>query len=228
MNGRKIGKVGGDLQELPQATCFELSTNELVRADQIHLNTDMVTAQEGLMAPVTGSVRYASITTGHCAGLCLAANARNITPETEPADSEGRVDTARLASEDPVLTTMFETGWMWLVLHASVELRWPDIPDIGQQELDCSLDVSSITSERESACIIADTAAQMQKHGKEVKWNACMYATLASALSCAPCMQYISEYVRRYAGEEGAPMAKFMAACDVHTGHDTDAHACPT
>lgn len=91
----------------------------------MQLNTDMVDASEGLMAPVTGLVRYASFAAWHFVGFCRAANARTITPETDLQESDGRVDTAR-PEKDPVLKTSFETGWKWLVLPASVELQWPE------------------------------------------------------------------------------------------------------
>ena len=126
-NGRKIVGVGGDLAELKNAICFELSTNTLIRNEQIDFNKELVKSANGLLAEVNGSERFLSIGAGHCAGFCRAANARTPTPEKKLQDKDGRIDTPRITHKDPVLKEMIEEGWEWLVLPACVELQWPKI-----------------------------------------------------------------------------------------------------
>ena len=94
---------------------------------------------------------------------------------------------------------MLKAGWEVEVFPASVEKRWPMLPAIGQQALNAGQNVAALTTELEAACVIADTAAQMQADNQTVDWEQCVEAAASSQPACSDYLDIIGEFVKNMA-----------------------------
>lgn len=206
--GAYIKRVGADLAELKKATAFELSAVGDRKLMQLSFNQNMVDRSKGMLAPLSGSERYLSVSCGHTAQFAKAAAASCTTPQPALADTNGCLNIQHLAKDDPTLHAMLTKGWSWTVLPWQVEETWPTLPDLAQRALNASNSVASQASELETASTIAEFA-QLQ-HGDAVNWEACVEAAAASMPPCASYIKTIGTYVRLYGGGDGAPIVKYL------------------
>jgi hypothetical protein len=73
-NGAIIKRVGANLKLLEQATAFELPPLGTKEREVILANHSKIVARsKGLLAPLNGSERFASVGTGHTVQFCKAA-----------------------------------------------------------------------------------------------------------------------------------------------------------
>ena len=209
-NAAKVYRIGGDMQELHKAAAFELSSDPARKATQINCNIRWVNAADGLLAPINGSERFLTISCGHTTAWCRAVNARCRTPEQTLPQLSGGIDPEGIAHNDKQIGRMLKAGWEVEVFPASVEKRWPMLPAIGQQALNAGQNVAALTTELEAACVIADTAAQMQADNQTVDWEQCVEAAASSQPACSDYLDTIGEFVKKYGGGIGGAMIGFL------------------
>ena len=202
-NAAKVYRIGGDMQELHKAAAFELSSDPARKATQTTCNIRWVNAADGLLAPINGSERFLTISCGHTTAWCRAVNARCRTPEQTLPQLSGGIDPEGIAHNDKQIGRMLKAGWEVEVFPASVEKRWPMLPDIGQQALNAGQNVAALTTELEAACVIADTAAQMQADNQTVDWKQCVEAAASSQPACSDYLDTIGEFVKKNGGGIG-------------------------
>ena len=119
----RIKTVGGDKRELARAACFQLSTIPIKRDAQLQFNKDLVTRAGGLLAPVTGTERFLSVSCGHTVSGCKAAIAGCRTDIAKLQNKAGKLDVKLIAGADTVLSDMLTEGWKYLVVDSRVEER---------------------------------------------------------------------------------------------------------
>ena len=203
--GAYIKRVGADLEMLTKATAFELSAVESCRTHQLGFNEGLVRNAAGMLAPINGGERYASVSCRHTVQFCKAALAGCRTPEASVADSSGNIDVQVLTKDDQAFASMLK-GWSWSVLPWQVEQTWPQLPDLAQRALNASNSVASVSSELEVASMIAEFA-QMQSTDSDgnVEWSRCIEAATSSSPACADYVDVLGRYVRLFGGGTGAP-----------------------
>ena len=121
--GSNIYKLGADLSQLEQACCMELHPIGPARDNEIEKNKKLVERSAGMLAPVTGSERVASVGNSHCAAFCKAAIARCFTNITCIADAAGRIDLNLLASSNSNFATMLGQVGSGLLCHTGLGMR---------------------------------------------------------------------------------------------------------
>jgi hypothetical protein len=209
-NGSVIAKVGANLSELTNSVAFELSSVASKRQEQVEFNQTLVEGANGLLAPVNHRERFITVGCSHVTAFTKAALAGCKTPQKDLADADGRINSSHLAEHDPVLKHMFEKGWNWTIIPAMVEEQWPCLPQLVQQALNSSSNVSSSTSELETASTIAEYAELSRRAGQVIDWEACITAAAASSPPCKGYIHVLAKYVKLYGGGDGAPMVKYL------------------
>ena len=183
-NGKKIIKIGADLDLLQQSVCFELPTEPKKRDIKIEFNKQLVKSSCEMLAPLSGKERFCSVSTGHTVAFCRATSGRCITPEDDLKDDDGRLDPVALTEKDESFREMVQKGWTWTVIPSFVEDRWPEIPELFQQSFNAKNNVAAKSTELEAACLMA-THARLQRErnpgAADIDWDACI--KMAAAVS---------------------------------------------
>jgi hypothetical protein len=207
--GSYIRKVGGDMKELANAVAFELSPKPAEKAKQVSFNKELMEHSAGMLAPLSGSERYLTVSCGHTSQFCRAVLAQCKTNQPNLQDKDGLLRVEHIAQDDPVLRTMVTKGWKWTILPFQAEEQWPGLPDLAQRALNASNSVANQASELEVASTIAEFANLQGKKG-DVDWCRCQQAAVAGAPPCMAYVGVISDFVKKYGGGEGAPAIKFI------------------
>lgn len=71
-NGSEIDRVGVDLKELNKAACFQICPLEPIRGQQIQWNQNLIAANNGLLAKLSGTETCMSVSSGHWTAWCRA------------------------------------------------------------------------------------------------------------------------------------------------------------
>ena len=208
--GAYIKKVGADLVLLKKATAFEISPMIPMKMKQFEFNRKLVQNSCGLLAPVSGTERFVSVSCGHTVQFCKAALAGCVTPQTSLADATGRLNVQAISNGDKAFQVMLEKGWSWTVVPWPVEATWPSLPDLAQRALNASNSVASQSSELEVAASIAEFAALEQAGSGSIDWGRCGLAAVAGLPPCTGYVTTLVEYVRLYGGGPGAPMVVYL------------------
>ncbi len=108
--------------------CIELPSGSKAKDAVVALNQKLCDAADGLLAPVRGSEKFASLAGGHIVAFCRAANYECRTTEVAVHNPNGGIDAAKLR-RDPVFKIMLDEGWEWVVLTYTIEERFPKLPD---------------------------------------------------------------------------------------------------
>ncbi len=129
--GRMTAQVGALLREL-DSVCIELPSGSKAKDAVVAFNQKLYDAGDGLLAPVLGSEKFASLAGGHIVAFCRAANHECRTTEVAIQNPNGGIDAAKLR-RDPVFKIMLDEGWEWVVLTSTVEERFPKLSDCLQR-----------------------------------------------------------------------------------------------
>jgi hypothetical protein len=178
------------------------------RDNEIEKNKKLVERSAGMLAPVTGSERVASVGNSHCAAFCKAAIARCFTNITCIADAAGRIDLNLLASSNSNFATMLGVGWQWFVVPYWIGDEVPGFPHLAQQALNASHAMTNQATEIEVAASIAEV---VDSQGPAIDWKA---AIAMAASTQPPCVDYIATvglYVKQYGGGPKAQLIHFLA-----------------
>ncbi|CAE6969732.1 unnamed protein product [Symbiodinium sp. CCMP2592] len=156
-----ILKAGFDKSYL-HSSCFQLSENPDLRARQVAFNQKQVEQAGGLLAPVNGTERYLSVSSGHTTQFLKALWAGCRTSEGSLA-TNGFLSKEVLCGKDPVLREVMLHGWSWVIVSWAVEECYPDLPKLAERALNSSNSAFQAQSERELALHILDLASGMQQ-----------------------------------------------------------------
>ena len=207
-NAATIFSVGANKKKLDAAFAMELAPSGTQRESNIRFNEILVARSHGLLAKLTGEERFATLGCGHTAAWCKTAAAGGITPESIFQDASGGIDTHKLSS-DKVLTSMIADGWDWEIIPYIIDVMFPMFAHVAQSALNASNHVASLVSELETAVTLATTlgCTGMQQNAQDAKdWERLALENVKAV--CAPCAAYagvIMEFVKKFAGGEGAP-----------------------
>ena len=207
--GAKIKSVGASHEELAGAVCIEMATNAEARSKQLLSNKKLAEISNGYICEVLGSEKYLSVGGSHMAGFCRAAIHGCKTSEHSIRDDGGRVDLHKIKA-DPVFADILDKGWEWLVVSASVEETFPRIADFMQRALNSTNSIASDASELEVMSSIAQFAANQEKAGEPINWDACSSAACASNPPCADYGYILARFAQDYGGGRGAPLVTHL------------------
>lgn len=135
--GASLLQSGFDRKFLHSSTCFELAAEEATRQQQLDFNKAMVGQADGLLAAVSGSERFLSVSSGHVSQFTKAALLGCRSGQVALQDNSGCLNKESL-SKDPEFKHMLIDGWNWLVISSSVEKQWPDMPRLAEKALNAS------------------------------------------------------------------------------------------
>ena len=132
-NARKeVHNVGADCKQLSNAVAVELS--EQNSAGHIQANERLIKRSKGLLAPLNGKERYATLGAGHTAAWCKLAGVGGPTPEKPLQDEHGKIDVQKIC-RNAEFKAMIEEGWSWEIVKAAVDVRFPRFAVIAQEAL---------------------------------------------------------------------------------------------
>ena len=123
--------------------------------EQFDANEKVITAFNGMLAPITGDETHLTLGTGHAAAFCKASNAGCRTPIKSIQDAAGKIN-LQLLKMQRQYKAMLEEGWDFTVLRWQVEAAWPSAPALLQQALNSTSEVNSSVTELEGAVTIAE------------------------------------------------------------------------
>jgi hypothetical protein len=149
------------------------------KKEQIAFNEALVNNASEMLAPVNGQEKFLSVSCGHTAAFCKAANHGCKTFQEQLAEN-GKLSVQALASRDATFGKMLTRGWGWTIVSWQVEAQFPELPHLAQQALNASHNVAAMVSELETASTLAEYAALFQSAGKPVDWAECIQAAGAS------------------------------------------------
>lgn len=204
---KTVKEIGGDAEAVHRATCFEMAPAGNVRDDQIAFNQGLVDRAHGQLAKLCGRERVLSVACSHfCAG-CRAADASCLTPESDLADDNGKLNKLQLVNNDAEFLSLIDKGWSWTVLPFCVQEVWPKLPDLAQDALNAEHATFSMASELQVMLSMSNRAAQ-QRDG--VDWNKIKADITASQPPCVEYLDIISSFVQLYAGGANAPIVRYL------------------
>ncbi|CAE7030278.1 unnamed protein product [Symbiodinium sp. CCMP2592] len=135
--GASLLASGFDRKFLHSSTCFELAVDEKTRREQLQFNEAMVGQADGLLAAVSRSERFLTVSSGHVSQFAKAAWSSCRTPQPVLQDQGGCLNRESL-SRDPEFKQMLDDGWNWLVVSSVAEHQWPDLPRLAEKALNAS------------------------------------------------------------------------------------------
>ena len=202
---KDICAVGCDKEYLLKATAFESGDPGFAEhGAHLGFNQDLVESAAGLLAPLTGHERLASVATSHFTAGCRAIIAGCKTPEQEMADVNGCLNISQIESFDPVYARTIKDGWRWCIISKVVEQFVPGVPDLAQRALNAEGEIRAAPSEMETAMCIANYKAM----NPNASYELCRQAVLTSLPPCADYIRVISDFVELYCGGENAPIVR--------------------
>ena len=197
--GMRLWQVGLRVPLLSDSICFELASDTARREDQLNKNRSLVQQNAGVLAPVSSTERFLSVSCSHRTAWLRAVDAACHGPSGEQVQlqhGDDRSDSVRRALEE---------GWPWLVVSSSVELACPFLPDFFQRALNAGNSNAKQLSEVECA---AQIASQI-KHG--MKLDAAIAQVKACDPACKMSLDVIGCYVAMYGGGEHMVLIDFLS-----------------
>ena len=197
--GMRLWQVGLRLPLLSDSVCFEMASDVAGREDQLKKNKSLAEQNCGVLAPVTSTERFLSVSCSHrCAWLrAVAASCHGPAGEqVQLRKGDDRSDAVRLA---------LDVGWPWLVVASSVELACAWLPDFFQRALNAGNSNAKQLSEVECA---AQIAAQIQ-HG--MRLDEAIAQVKACDPACKTSLDIIGCYVAMYGGGEHMVLVDFLS-----------------
>lgn len=133
--GAMICRAGADPNQLGGSVCFEVNT--LQRSQQIGFTHSLAEQSSGLIAKPSGMERFLSVSKSHTSQFMKAIKSNCKTNQPTLAGGDGCLGT-HLLSKDPALSYLVHSGWKWTIIHACVEVEWPQLPSLIESALNSS------------------------------------------------------------------------------------------
>ena len=124
------------------SVCFELSVDGEQRSTNLKQSRELIARSKGLLAEINGRERYLSVGCGHTAAFVKLAKVGGRTSEPSLQDNVGKIDVGK-HRRNPEFSAMLDEGWEWVVIDASVDVKFPNFANVPQKErnqLCCSED----------------------------------------------------------------------------------------
>ena len=197
--GSAILKMGVDPALLQRSVAFEVAHDKAQRKSQLEWMKKGVEMSDGLLCPVVGKERFASVSSGHVSQFlkALQHGCKTMEPDLEAFTSNGFMQASKI--NDSKLSDLLQNGWQWLIVSAEAEEQLPGLPTLAQRALNLSNSVSEDQPELEQAMELANRA----KHVNGVK----QFQELAKSMNIG---EGICEFTRLYAGGQDVPMLRFL------------------
>ncbi len=202
-----IDTIGVDPLHLNGCSVFELSQGEPKRSQQIAFNMKLIEASQGLLANLTGKEDSASVGSSHFVAGCRAVNHKCRTPHPEIAH-EGFLLPDRFRKKDKRMAKVLDKGMSGVRHYKSVcETVWPDLPGLVQRALNSSHNVTSLSTEPQVMCNIAELD---QTRSSATSFEQMLEAMRMSNPPCAGYMNTIGKLAVEIGGGPGVPLVKFL------------------
>ena len=130
-NAATIHSFGADRKMPSNAICFELSDEGEQRSTNLMKNRALIARSKGLLAEINGRERYLSVGCGHTTAFVKLAEVGGRTTEPSLQDSVGNIDNGKLR-RNPEFSAMLDEGWEWVVIDASVDVKFPNFANVAQ------------------------------------------------------------------------------------------------
>ena len=206
-NGAEIDKVGCDLAQIKNATCFELCPIEPKKSFQLDFNRRLISGSKGLLAPLTGRERAASVGTGHFTAWCRAIGAGCKTPFKQVADQTGHLNIELFSKKDKRMHKCVTVGFTWTFFPWQCELAWTGLPALAQRALNSSHGVSSRSTELEVMVWVAEGD---YGRGDRASFDEMVESLRNSGPACAPYIDSVGKLAILIGGGIGAPTLHFL------------------
>ena len=204
----RVFKGGVSVDELRGATAFELfPMMSDQRAYQLQRNRDIIERSGGMLAPLSGSERIATVGCSHFSSALKAALAGCITEvdALKPSGSN-KLSPEHLCTK-PGFKELLNDGIEFLIYPWSVEMTWPELPNIAQRALNAGGQNANRQSECEVLLSIVHAADQQLKRGEAICWRSCASIACASNPPCAEYKDKLCTLAQKYAGGTAAPFS---------------------
>ncbi|CAE7681438.1 unnamed protein product [Symbiodinium sp. KB8] len=192
--GQKIVDLGFRRSLLTDSLAFELSPLEEKRREQVEANHDLSNKSGGLLAPVSGSERFMTVSSSHTTAFLKACMAKCKKPGG-----------GCLGLEDEAMRDACKTGWPWLVVSWKAEHLVPGLPAFMQMVLNSVHSVGLGIQEMEAAQQVALLVSSGQSFKDAIQ------AVKASKPACQSYMDHVGLYVQKFGGGPGFPLVSFLS-----------------
>ena len=200
-----IVEIGCDPEHLRKATCFELNNDPNTAMFQKLFNETLVDRSEKKLAPLTGHEKFLTVACSHFTASLRAAAHGCPTPCKNLQGTDGTINKLALCKADPEFEALFEEGWEWTVLSSSVEVQWPELPDLAQKALNAEHSTYNKCSELQVMCAIAHKLGT-----NDLPKEGIIKMIMASKPACHEYLGDLYEYVVQFGGGEGGPIIRFV------------------
>ena len=162
----------------------------------------IVDRSNGMLAPVKGTERLATLACGHWAQFVKAVRHGCVTPCSRLQDRDGRLNQQALSQRDARFGRMC-TGWKHFVLPFRCQVAWPRLCALAQKALNASNLVPTQGNELEAATTLLEYVASMD----DVNWSIAGGA-VAQTAQCKDYMGAVSRICQEYAGGTDGPIIR--------------------
>ncbi|CAE7940284.1 unnamed protein product [Symbiodinium sp. KB8] len=203
--GQAALKVGWSMAKLTESYCMELSQNTQRRQAQLDSMRALVEASDGKLAGVSGTERFASLSSSHMSQFCKAVRS-GCSSEHESLPSVLALETVTKQYTDEQFATAVRQGWVWNCISACVDDAVGWFADFLQASLNASNHIAGRLTEME---IAMNLAAHYKRTGSmEASVEACR------AMCELGYLDAIAEWVKKYTGGEQFLLIQFLAGVE--------------
>ena len=203
--GQAALKVGWSMAKLTESYCMELSQNTQRRQAQLDSMRALVEASDGKLAGVSGTERFASLSSSHMSQFCKAVRS-GCSSEHESLPSVLALETVTKQYTDEQFATAVRQGWVWNCISACVDDAVGWFADFLQASLNASNHIAGRLTEME---IAMNLAAHYKRTGSmEASVEACR------AMCELGYLDAIAEWVKKYTGGEQFVLIQFLAGVE--------------
>ena len=205
----RVHKAGANLSLLNQATCVELHpVGHPQRQQDIDWNKNLVSACKGMLADITGTERFQSLSNGHTTAGCRAANAGCKTTYKDISDAAGNINASMLKNKSKDMSTMLEVGWEWFIVPCWLPEECPEFCHLCSSALNAVNQLHTVAGEVETGLQLVEELAFCGNN-----WDAAIEACSATEPPCKEYITSVAKYVQDFCGKqsEGYPIIQFLA-----------------
>ena len=203
----KIAVTGGDKTAVQdRATAMEMPPTGHNRAFQIGFNNALIQSSNGLLAPLTGKERVASLACSHTTAIFRAAKHGCATPVKSLQDANGCINWVSVCAKDDVLLDLIQNGWTWTIIPYQAEVIFEWLPALFQEALNSDQTVMTEAGELQTMTMMSDT---IEKNPTMTKTDVINRAK-GSMPKCHEYLGTLYDFVKQFSGGPGAPLIRFL------------------
>ena len=209
-NAARIHAAGADARQLTNAVCIEIGVNSSLRWQHVAKNRALVDRAKGLLAPINGSERYATVGCGHTTAFCKQAGVQGRTSQKslQMVDSD-LIDVQKLCL-NAHFKTMIEKGWAWEVVPSIIDELYPDFARVAQKALNTQNHIGTEVGELETCMTLAASANDPGMRELEGWKEMAIENVVSLNVPSAKYSKTLLEFVEHFGGGDGAPLVSFM------------------